>query len=321
MESEIKEKEDNKSFKELLQATMKSEDTEEWIDVWFTRPIGLFFALLWKRLGVHPNVITVLSIFLGIGAAVMFYHTDLAHNLLGVLLLMLANFCDSTDGQLARMTGQKTLVGRMLDGFAGNVWFFSIYAAICLRVMPQPMPGMETQKWGIWIWVLAFVAGVLCHSPQASLADYYRQIHLLFVKGKEGSELDSYASQHEIYASLKGNGSLVERLFYYNYQNYCKSQEHRTPLFQRFYSSLKEKYGSIDNVPQELKDEFRKGSLPLMPLTNILSFNARAICLYIACVLDCPWVCFLVDILVFNVIYIYMHKRHESLCKTMIQKL
>ena len=161
MESEIKEKEDNKSFKELLQATMKSEDTEEWIDVWFTRTIGLFFALLWKRLGVHPNVITVLSIFLGIGAAVMFYHTDLAHNLLGVLLLMLANFCDSTDGQLARMTGQKTLVGRMLDGFAGNVWFFSIYAAICLRVMPQPMPGMETQKWGIWIWVLAFVAAIL----------------------------------------------------------------------------------------------------------------------------------------------------------------
>lgn len=62
----------NKTFKELLHDSMKSQDTEEWLDIYFTRPIGLFFALIWKRLGVHPNAITILSIFLGIGAAVMF---------------------------------------------------------------------------------------------------------------------------------------------------------------------------------------------------------------------------------------------------------
>ena len=65
-----------RSFSELLKASLKSKDTEEWLDVYFTRPIGLFFALIWKRLGVHPNAITILSIFLGIAAAVMFYHTD-----------------------------------------------------------------------------------------------------------------------------------------------------------------------------------------------------------------------------------------------------
>ena len=27
-------------FSELLKASMKSEDTEEWIDIYFTRPIG-----------------------------------------------------------------------------------------------------------------------------------------------------------------------------------------------------------------------------------------------------------------------------------------
>ena len=96
-----------KRYKELLQSTMKSEDTEEWLDVWFTRPVGLFFALIWKRLRVHPNVVTIFSIFLGVGAAVMFYHIDIWHNVIGIVLLMFANFCDSTDGQLARMTGQK----------------------------------------------------------------------------------------------------------------------------------------------------------------------------------------------------------------------
>ena len=53
------------TFKELLRESFKSGDTEEWLDVHFTRPIGLVFALFWNKLGVHPNVITVLSIFLG----------------------------------------------------------------------------------------------------------------------------------------------------------------------------------------------------------------------------------------------------------------
>ena len=57
-----------RNFKELLHASFKSEDTEEWLDVHFTRPIGLAFALLWEKLHVHPNAITVLSIFLGLAA-------------------------------------------------------------------------------------------------------------------------------------------------------------------------------------------------------------------------------------------------------------
>ena len=169
----------------------------------FTRPIGLVFALFWNKLGVHPNAITILSIFLGVGAGVMFYHTDWWHNVAGVLLLMFANFCDSTDGQMARLTGKKTLIGRMLDGFSGDLWFFAIYLAICLRLMPQEMP-LTDMKWGIWIWLLAAVAGFLCHSPQSSLADYYRQIHLWFLKGTAGSELDRSEQQRAIYESLRG---------------------------------------------------------------------------------------------------------------------
>lgn len=94
-------------FFSLLRASIKSMDTEEWFDIYFTRPIGLAFALFWHRLGVTPNTITILSIFLGIGAGVMFFFTDTLHNIIGIVLLMLANFCDSTDGQLARLTRQR----------------------------------------------------------------------------------------------------------------------------------------------------------------------------------------------------------------------
>lgn len=300
------------TFKEMLHASFKSKDTEEWLDVYFTRPIGLVFAIFWNKLGVHPNVITILSIFLGVGAGIMFGYTDLMHNILGVLLLMFANFCDSTDGQMARLTGKKTLLGRVLDGFSGDVWFVTIYFAIIFRLFNQNIPGTELH-WHLLIFVLAFVAGVMCHSPQSSLADYYRQIHLLFLKGKEGSELDNYAQQRQIYENLP-KSKWFDRLFYYNYANYCKSQEKRTPKFQKMMEVVKERYGSVENMPQELKEQFIKGSRPLMKYTNILTFNVRAITLYVTCLLNCPWVYLLVEIIILSIIYIYMHKKHESLC-------
>ena len=302
-----------KSFKELLKASMKSEDTEEWLDVYFTRPIGLAFALFWNKLGVHPNVITILSIFLGIGAGWMFHYTDVQSNLCGVVLLMLANFCDSTDGQMARLADKKTLIGRMLDGFSGDLWFFSIYLAFVIRLWNQPMPGLN-MTWGIWILLLGAVSGFLCHSPQASLADYYRQVHLFFLLGKEGSEFDNYKQQRHHYELLSRN-QWLDRIFYYNYANYCKSQEQRTPLFQQFFARWQA------NPDEEVRQQFLQGSRPLMKYCNLLSFNLRAICLYVTALLDCPWVYFLLEITVFHLMYIYMHHTHERLSSRLTNQL
>ena len=64
-----------------LEATLKSADTEEWIDLLFYRPIGYRWALLFRHLGVTPNAITIASIFLGIAAGILFYYNDLLINL------------------------------------------------------------------------------------------------------------------------------------------------------------------------------------------------------------------------------------------------
>lgn len=296
----------------MLRMSFKSDDTEEWLDVHFTRPIGLVFALMWMKFGVHPNTVTILSIFLGSAAGVMFYFTDLTHNLIGVLLLMLGNFCDSTDGQMARLTGKKTLVGRVLDGFSENVWFFFIYFAIIFREGSAWYPTM-----GLWAYSLTFFicfcAGVFCHQPQCMMADYYRQIHLFFLLGKQGSELDSYASQRAIYESLPRRRWFA-RLFYFNYSNYCHGQEQRSPQFQRFFHEVKRRWPNAEDMPQTLRDDFRRGSLPLMKYTNLLTFNARAITIYVTCLLGCPWVYPLVEITVFQAMYMYMHHKHEALC-------
>ena len=84
-----------------IESTLKSLDTEEFIDIHFYRPIGYRWALFFNKLGVSPNAITVASIFIGIVAGICFYYQSLTINIIGMLLLIWANSYDSADGQLA----------------------------------------------------------------------------------------------------------------------------------------------------------------------------------------------------------------------------
>ena len=297
--------------KKGIEASFKSMDTEEFLDIYFNRPIGYVWALFFQKLNVHPNVVTILSIFLGIGAGLNFYYPDMKHTLIGILLLVWANHYDSCDGQLARMTGKKTQWGRILDGFAGDLWFFTIYVCICLRLMDQPMPFYPERVWGLWIWALAIFAGVVCHSKQCTLADYYRNIHLYFLKGKSGSELDNFKQQREIFHSLPWKGNFWWKIFLFFYGNYTRKQESMTPNFQKFYALVKTKYG--ENIPQSLRDEFRASSKPLMKYTNILTFNTRAIALYVSLLIGEPWLYFCFEVVVMTSIFIYMHFKHEAM--------
>lgn len=308
--------------KKGLKASFKSMDTEEFLDIYFNRPIGYVWAIFFNKLNVHPNVVTILSIILGVAAGVMFYYPDMKHTIIGIFLLVWANHYDSCDGQLARMTGKKTRWGRMLDGFAGDLWFFTIYVAICLRLTSQPLPfGIGESSgatWGIYIWLLGLISGIICHSRQCTIADYYRNIHLFFLKGKSGSELDNFRQQREIFRSLPWKGNFWWKAFLYFYGNYTRRQENTTPEFQKFYALVQNKYG--DNIPQTLRDEFRSLSLPLMKYTNILTFNTRAIALYISLLVGEPWVYFIFEITVMTAIYLYMVHRHESMSEYLYKK-
>jgi hypothetical protein len=298
-----------KSYKQLLKESLKSDDTEEWIDIWFTRPIGLALAIVCGRLGITPNAITIAGILIGAVAGWMFHYTDLPHNITGVILLMAANFCDSADGQLARLTNQKTVLGRLLDGFASDVWFFCIYVAIVWRLWDEPMPLFGT-TWQVWGFLLCAVAGFICHATQSALADYYRNIHLWFLKGDEGSELDSYAKEQRIYDELSSNGWSFERLYHFFYKGYCEKQERLTPRFQQFF------YGAGAS-PVSHRSAFLAGSRPLMPMTNILTHNTRAFALFIAALINIPWLYPLFEIAVLQPLYWYMRHRHEHLSSSL----
>ena len=295
-------------------AFIKSQDTEEWQDIVFTRPLGLLLAKAYDVFDIHPNIVTVWGIFWGVIAGLLMYWRTWPCTIAAILLLVWANLHDSADGQLARMTGKKSQLGRILDGLASDIWFLSIYVTIALRLTVQ-------SGWGIWSWLLCSLAGFICHAKQCQLSDYYRNIHLYFLMGKSGSELDSGQAQREKFIQMPWKGHLIEKTFQFFYANYCSVQEKMTPQFQRFFAQVKEKYG--DDIPQALRDEFRRGSLPLMKWTNILTHNTRANVLFLSLIIsmftrpDLIWIYPTFEIIVLTALMFYMRWKHETLSERM----
>lgn len=309
----MKDKNRNTSAEYL--ASLKSLDTEEHIDLFFYRRVGYAWACLAKKLGVTPNAITIASIFLGIGAGVAFYFDKLWINCIGMLLLVWANSFDSADGQLARMTKQYSRLGRILDGLSGDIWFFTIYVAICLRENYTSEFFMQ-HPW--LIWAIAIFTGV-CHAKQAAMADYYRQFHLYFLKGEEGSELDSANAYEKEYRKVSWK-SFWKKITMYFYLNYTRNQEVMTPKMQELRAELKKRFPD-GKISQAFRYDFRNLSLPLMKYTNILSFNWRTIALFSALFAQMPWLYFAFEIMVLNALMVYMMWRHENICRQLISDL
>ena len=295
---------------------MKSMDTEEHIDLAFYRPVGYMWACLAKKLGITPNAITIASIFLGIGAGVAFYFNNMLINVVGMLLLIWANSFDSADGQLARMTKQYSRLGRILDGLSGDFWFATIYVAICLREN-YTSEFFMAHPW--LIWVIAVVTGI-CHAKQAAMADYYRQFHLYFLKGEDGSELENANDLKAKLAELSWKGNFWKKLTLTSYTNYTINQEATTRAMQQLRAELRRRFPD-GRISQKFRDAFRAKSLPLMKYTNILSFNWRTIALFASLFLEMPWLYFAFELVVLNILLIYMVTRHEKICRTFTKQL
>ena len=284
-----------------VRATMKSDHTEGTFELLFTRTPGYLWAQFFRVLHVHPIAVTLISIVLGAGSAFFFVKTDLRINVIAVVLLIIGNWFDCADGQLARMTGQKTLIGRILDGFAGDVWFQFIYVALAIRLTPT---------WGIWGWLLGAYAGYWCHIRQANLADYYRNIHLFFQLGPERSELDRSHLLRQRYEALRWRSrDWFEKLYLFFYIRYTLRQEHMTPRCQEMLNRL-----LPHPIPEAARDEFVRRSRPLMPACQALTFDLRIAVLYLTALFNVVWVYFLFEAIVLQVIFFRLRSRHERLC-------
>lgn len=324
---------------EKVSQTLKSSETEDWLDYHFVRPFCYWWAVLFAKFDIHPNTVTILSMIIGAGSCVFYgcasyYYNGmegLMYNIIAILLLCLADIFDCTDGQLARMTGKKSRLGRILDGAAGFVWFIPIYHAMIYRFylhhdIEFGWLGLADTQQNVLIataivFVLGWISGFMGISGQQRLADYYIQVHLFFLKGEKDSELDSSARQQELYDQMDEHTPFYERWFQKSYIGYTQQQEQSTPEFQRLLACLRQRYGTVDQIPASVRDTFHRYSLPTIKWNGLLTFNFRSAWLFLFCLLDVPALYFLFEIVGMGLLTLYVNRRHEAFCRRMREDL
>lgn len=282
------------------EASLKSIETENIIDRVFYRPIGFRIARLLTNTGITPNMVTIISIFVGGVVGYFFYVNDIIYSIIGICLLIFANILDCVDGQLARMTGIKSAIGRILDGLAGDIWFASIYIGFAYRLMD--IYGTP------WFFGLAVVSG-LSHLVQANITDYYKTLHLFFISKEKGAEFQSLQQVKETHKETKLG---LSKVFYLLYIWYTYLQVKATPNLQKMLSSLSEKYG--DDIPEAIRKSFRAQSLKLMTFIDLLTFNGRTIVMFVIVLTGHVWAYFLYEIIVLNIVLVTVMNRHEKMC-------
>jgi len=182
---------------------------EEWADRRFFRPAGWRIATALAPTRISPDEVTLASLVLGVVAGHLFWYANAWINAAGVALFIWSDVLDSADGQLARLRGTSTRLGRILDGLADGARFVSLYAHLGARLF--------VSGWG-WGGVALAAAALFSHSYQAAAADFIRQAYLYFAVGK-GSELDVGSEP-----AGGGGGSFWGRVAGWLYGDYVRRQ-------------------------------------------------------------------------------------------------
>jgi len=289
------------------EASLKSIETENYIDQVFFRPIGFYLAKRLIHTGITPNMVTIFSIFVGAVAGPMFYSNNILYTLPGICCFIMANILDCVDGQLARLTHTKSKIGRILDGLAGDIWFFLIYVFLSLRLI---------KEFGTWLFFIPAIVSGISHLIQANITDYYKTLHLFFISKEKGNE---FQNNDEVRMEYKQRKPGIGKILLYVYIGYTSLQEKLTPRLQTMLKHLHTKYG--DNIPENIRLDFRKRSTTLMKkYIDLMTFNTRAIILFLCVLTDYVWCYFVFEIIVLNIVLFVSIHMHEKSCTSLLLK-
>ena len=287
------------------ETSLKSIETENYLDRIFFRPIGFLIAKLLSKTCTTPNTITIISIFIGVAVGPLFYFENFYYTLSGILCLIIANILDCVDGQLARLTDKKSNIGRILDGLAGDIWFAVIYISLALRLK---------NEFNTWLFFIPAVLSGLSHLIQANITDYYKTLHLYFVSKEKGEEFQNHDEIRSQYKHMKPG---YRKVLLYIYAAYTSIQETVTPRLQLMLKHLHAQYG--DDIPEELRKDFRRRSKRLMKIfIDSMTFNGRVVILIIAVLTGYIWFYFLYEIIILNIFLVISIYLHEKICMKFI---
>src|SRR6185295_10825041 len=107
---EVRRPADHKAAEQTLLQSLKG-DLEGYVDRHFNRRISAVLTRYFLKLGVSANVVTMISMIIGLFAAAAIAQGNYAAGVIGALLLQLSAIVDCCDGEIARLTFTESSFG------------------------------------------------------------------------------------------------------------------------------------------------------------------------------------------------------------------
>lgn len=271
----------------------KGSAVEEWLDLRFFRPAGLALVRAVWRTPVTADQVTAASVLVGLVGGNLFLYPSRALNALGFALLICSEILDSADGQLARLRGTSTRLGRTLDGIGDGVRFVNVYATLATRLL------LSGAGWSVG--ALAFLA-LLSQSFQAAAVDFVRQAYLSVGVGDAG-ELD-------LPENVAPGRTLWHRLVATFYRRYLERQSLIFPASFALVRGLGDR-----PVPEPLRADYRARQLGVVRRCAWIGQNMHWSLVGVTMLAGWPAGFFWLTLLPLNLVALALVHRHEAIAR------
>ncbi len=204
------------NIREEYKKSLKMLEVEEVLDLVLYRPLALLFVRVVYKTPITPNGVTFLSLLGGLASAYCFAQGTVSGLMWGGIWYAIANVLDCSDGQLARLQGSGTPLGRLVDGVID--WIISVAIFVSLGVGLQSTTGDPN------VWWLVAVGGVTS-AVHAFFFDLYQQQFISTVRGQENFVDRELGRINIEFAKLNGaNQNLIRKTFLSIYIKYLEGQ-------------------------------------------------------------------------------------------------
>jgi len=112
-------------------------------------------ASLLISLRIHPNSISLLALFAGLGAGLLFF---LDKPLWAGILIIICGLLDILDGKVALGSNRKSLFGAIFDSTLDRYSEFFIYLGLAIRFR---------NHWALWVAIFAFLGSTMVSYTRA----------------------------------------------------------------------------------------------------------------------------------------------------------
>ncbi len=260
-------------------------EIEEPTNRYVIHPISRALVSVLARWDVRPNAVSVAGMVLGGAAAVAYYHyARWPAALAGFLLMVGWHVADGADGQLARLTGQTSETGKILDGLCDHVAFALVYVSLTLA---------SAQALGAWVWGFAALAG-LSHLVQASAYEFQRQSYDFWVHGKEAARIVMPEDLRRALVQKQGASRVFDGL----YLAYLSLQHRIAGIEPALVAGLTA--ARRNGRGGAVAEAYRAANLGLVRRWSLLCSNYRTLAIFAACLAGSPVYFFLFEVALLN---------------------